>query len=66
MRKWIRRVLRGASFTSMLFIFQACYGTGPANYPELPVEEEVELVEEEAVATPDGAGEVELTEVAPE
>jgi hypothetical protein len=28
-RNWIKRILGGLSFTSALFIFQACYGTGP-------------------------------------
>ncbi|MBK8806746.1 MAG: hypothetical protein IPO21_08910 [Bacteroidales bacterium] len=26
-QKWIRRIIGGLSFTSALFIFQACYGT---------------------------------------
>lgn len=26
-RNWIRRIVGGVSFTSALFIFQACYGT---------------------------------------
>ena len=26
-RKWMKRILGGLSFTSALFIFQACYGT---------------------------------------
>lgn len=25
--KWIRRMVRGVSLTSVLFVFQACYGT---------------------------------------
>ena len=27
MRKWIHRILKGASLTTALFVFQACYGT---------------------------------------
>ena len=65
MRKWIRHALRGLSFTSMLFIFQACYGTPQGNYATLPIDEEMELVEEEAAETPD-VEETELSEVAPE
>jgi hypothetical protein len=26
-RKWIRRIIGGLSFTSAMFVFQACYGT---------------------------------------
>ncbi len=26
-RKWIRKLLSGISYTSVLFVFQACYGT---------------------------------------
>jgi len=28
-RNWIRSLIGGLSFTSALFVFQACYGTGP-------------------------------------
>ncbi len=28
-RNWIRTLIGGLSFTSALFVFQACYGTGP-------------------------------------
>ena len=28
--KWLRHLLRGASLTAALFVFQACYGTPPA------------------------------------
>ena len=27
-RNWFRKLLQGLSFTSMMFVFQACYGTG--------------------------------------
>jgi hypothetical protein len=30
-RNWIRRIIGGLSFTSALFVFQACYGT-PQDY----------------------------------
>ncbi|TKG94297.1 hypothetical protein EYV94_13515 [Puteibacter caeruleilacunae] len=30
-RKWIKRIIGGLSFTSAMFIFQACYGT-PQDY----------------------------------
>ena len=26
-KKWVRRIVGGLSFTSALFVFQACYGT---------------------------------------
>ena len=32
-RKWIHRALKGASLTTALFVFQACYGT-PMTAPE--------------------------------
>jgi hypothetical protein len=28
-RNWLRTLIGGMSFTSALFVFQACYGTGP-------------------------------------
>lgn len=28
MNKWFRNLLKGLSFTTVLFVFQACYGTG--------------------------------------
>jgi hypothetical protein len=28
-RNWLRTLIGGLSFTSALFVFQACYGTGP-------------------------------------
>ena len=28
-RNWLRTIIGGLSFTSALFVFQACYGTGP-------------------------------------
>jgi hypothetical protein len=30
LRKWIHRALKGASLTTALFVFQACYGTPPS------------------------------------
>ena len=36
MRKWIHRILKGASLTGALFVFQACYGTPP--WPDYPVD----------------------------
>lgn len=41
MQKWIRRILGGLSFTSALFIFQACYGTPQDIEPDFLVEGEV-------------------------
>lgn len=32
MRKLIRSVLKGVSFTAALFVFQACYGTPQGGY----------------------------------
>ena len=47
MRKWLHRALKGASLTTALFVFQACYGTPPGPYEELEAVDETELVEEE-------------------
>ncbi|MBR5723841.1 MAG: hypothetical protein IKX62_00525 [Bacteroidales bacterium] len=56
MRKWIHRALKGASLTTALFVFQACYGTPPGPYDQLEAADETELVEQ----TPaDDAGELE-------
>ena len=56
MRKWIHRALKGASLTTALFVFQACYGTPPGPYDQLEAVDETELVEQ----TPaDDAGELE-------
>ena len=47
MRKWIHRALKGASLTTALFVFQACYGTPPGpDYDVLELDNETELVEE--------------------
>jgi hypothetical protein len=47
MRKWIHRALKGASLTTALFVFQACYGTPPGlDYDILEQNNETELVEE--------------------
>ena len=46
MRKWIHHALKGASLTTALFVFQACYGTPPGPYEEFEVVDEVELVED--------------------
>ena len=45
MRKWIHRALKGASLTTALFVFQACYGTPPGPPEELQAVDETELVE---------------------
>ena len=29
--KWLRNIFKGAALTTALFVFQACYGTGPAD-----------------------------------
>ena len=34
--KWIRKVLKGISFTAAMFVFQACYGM-PEDYYEKPL-----------------------------
>ena len=49
MRKWIHRILKGASLTTALFVFQACYGTPPGPYydEELKSLDETELVDQE-------------------
>ena len=40
MRRWLRYLLKGASLTGALFVFQACYGTPPVRQ----VQEDVEVV----------------------
>ncbi len=47
MRKWLHRLLKGASLTGALFVFQACYGTppGPLDYEELPSSDEMEMLQ---------------------
>ena len=49
MRKWIHRILKGASLTTALFVFQACYGTPPGPYydEDLKSLDETELVDQE-------------------
>lgn len=37
-RNWIRNVMGGLSFTSALFIFQACYGTPQDMFPDIYVQ----------------------------
>ena len=51
MRKWIHRILKGASLTTALFVFQACYGTPPGPYydEDLKGLDETELVDQEVV-----------------
>ena len=51
MRKWIHRILKGASLTTALFVFQACYGTPPGPYydEDLKSLDETELVDQEVV-----------------
>ena len=47
MRTWIHRILKGASLTTALFVFQACYGTPiPDPQDQLSFEEETELVDQ--------------------
>lgn len=47
MRKWIHRILKGASLTTALFVFQACYGTPiPDPQDQLSFEDETELVDQ--------------------
>ncbi len=48
MRKWLHRALKGASLTTALFVFQACYGTPPGPYLEELETNEVELLNQEA------------------
>ena len=50
MRKWLHRALKGASLTTALFVFQACYGTPPGLDYEIPEPENLESVEPERVA----------------
>ena len=54
MRKWIHHALKGASLTTALFVFQACYGTPPGPYMEEMETTDVELVEEVPAAEADG------------
>ncbi len=48
MRKRIHNLLKGASLTAALFVFQACYGTP---IPPQPLEEEEEVVATEVTGT---------------
>lgn len=50
MKKWIHRALKGASLTTALFVFQACYGTPPGPYDQLEAVDETEMVEETALS----------------
>lgn len=56
MRKWIHHVLKGASLTAALFVFQACYGTPPAPY-ELPDDEGSAVVDEQGTKAAEEAAE---------
>lgn len=40
-RNWARKIIGGLSFTSALFIFQACYGTPQDFEPDLLIEGKV-------------------------
>ncbi|HEX2395518.1 MAG TPA: hypothetical protein VHI78_09230 [Bacteroidales bacterium] len=40
-RNWIRKIIGGLSFTSVLFVFQACYGTPQDLIPDLLIEGQV-------------------------
>lgn len=40
-RNWTRKIIGGLSFTSALFIFQACYGTPQDFEPDLLIEGKV-------------------------
>ena len=40
-RNWIRGIVGGLSFTTALFVFQACYGTPQDMMPDLHVEGKV-------------------------
>lgn len=44
MKKVIRNILKGASLTGALFVFQACYGTPPSE--NIPVPDEVSVTTE--------------------
>ncbi|MDR1878067.1 MAG: carboxypeptidase-like regulatory domain-containing protein, partial [Bacteroidales bacterium] len=37
-RNWIKKLIGGISFTSALFVFQACYGTGHDRYYDYYIE----------------------------
>ena len=65
MRKWIHRALKGASLTTALFVFQACYGTPPSFDLDVPEEAPVELVGDEAAAVEDAEA-AEVQEEAPD
>ena len=40
-RNWVRKIIGGLSFTSAMFIFQACYGTPQDFEPDLLIEGKV-------------------------
>ncbi len=58
-------MLKGASLTTALFVFQACYGTPPGPYEEFQETDETEFVEE-AAAQPEAAELAEDMPVEPE
>lgn len=39
--KWLRRIIGGLSFTSALFIFQACYGTPHDDFEDVYIKGQV-------------------------
>ena len=54
MRQWIHHALKGASLTTALFVFQACYGTPPGPYMDETAKQDVAMIEEAPAAEPDG------------
>jgi hypothetical protein len=57
MRKWIHRALKGASLTTALFIFQACYGTPPGPAQDVLEQDNATELIEETVAEEEPAAE---------
>ena len=62
-KRWLRGVIGGLSFTSALFIFQACYGMGPDMVEDRLVEGKViakstglPIKNIQVIAVPDGYG----------
>lgn len=43
--KWLRRIIGGLSFTSALFIFQACYGTPNDEFEDVLIEGQVTSIQ---------------------
>lgn len=62
MRKFLLKLLTGASLTASVFVFQACYGTPVPEVYDLP-RNQVEVNPDEAKVNPDEAEVPEIPEI---